>query len=64
MQNFLKVRAKNLVKITRIGKVMGRKRPPTVRELSSKFRHKNTVFEARCLNYTNNYSHNNKHERH
>ena len=36
-QTFLKVRAKNLVKVTRIGKVMGKKRPPTLRELSFKF---------------------------
>ena len=39
VQTFLKVRAENLVKVTRIGKVMGRKRPPTLRELSFKFRH-------------------------
>ena len=38
-QTFLKVRAKNLVKVTRIGKVMGKKRPSTLRELSFKFRH-------------------------
>ena len=38
-QTFLKVRAKFLVKITRNAEVMGRKRPPTLRELSFKFRH-------------------------
>ena len=42
---------------------MGRKRAPTLKELSFKFRHYNSVFEGRCLNYANNYSHNNKHER-
>ena len=36
-QKFLKVRSENLVKVTRIGKVMGRKRRPTLRELSFKF---------------------------
>ena len=30
----MKAHAKNLVKVTRIGEVMGRKRPPTQRELS------------------------------
>ena len=38
-QIFLIVRAKNLVKVTRIGKVMGRERPPILMELSFKFRH-------------------------
>ena len=38
-QTFLKVRAKNLVEVTRIGKVMGWKRPPTLRELSFRFHH-------------------------
>ena len=33
-QTFLKVRnSKNLVKVTRIGEVMGRKRPPALKEL-------------------------------
>ena len=35
-QIFLIVRAKNLVKVTRIGKVMGRERPPILKELSFK----------------------------
>ena len=30
--------AKNLVKVTRTGEVKGRKRPPTLRKLSFKFR--------------------------
>ena len=34
-QTFLNVLAKNLVKVARIGKVMGKKKPPTLRELSS-----------------------------
>ena len=38
-QNFLKVYAKNLVKVTRIGEVMGSKRPPTLRKLSFMFGH-------------------------
>ena len=38
-QTFLKVNAKNLTKVTRIGEVMGRKRPPTLRKVSFKFRH-------------------------
>ena len=36
-QKFLKVRSENLVKVTRIGKVIGRKRRPTLRELFLKF---------------------------
>ena len=40
---------------------MGKKRSPILRELSFKFRHENSVFEARGLNYANNYWHNNKH---
>ena len=43
---------------------MGKKRSPTLRELSLKFRHENSVFEARGLNYANNYWHNNKHGQH
>ena len=38
-QTFLKVRTKNLVKVTRIVKVMDKKRSPTLRELSFKLRH-------------------------
>ena len=38
-QTFLKMPVENLVKVTRIGKVMGRKQPPTLRELSFEFRH-------------------------
>ena len=38
-ETILKVRAKNLVKVTRIGKVMGKNIPSTLRELSFKFRH-------------------------
>ena len=60
-QTFLNVRAKNLVKVTRIRGVMGRKRPPTLRELSYTFHHLNTFNEACCLNYANNYTYNNKH---
>ena len=41
----------DLVKVTRIGEVMGRKRPPTLREPSFKFRHWNGVIEVRCLHY-------------
>ena len=38
-QTFLKVHAKNLVKVTGTGEVKRRKRPPTLRNLSFKFRH-------------------------
>ena len=38
-QIVLKVRTKYLVKVSRIGGVMGRKRPPNLRESSFKFRH-------------------------
>ena len=38
-RNFLKVHAKNFVKVTRIGEVMGSKKPPTLRKLSFKFGH-------------------------
>ena len=38
-QTYLKVHSEHLVKVTRIGKVMGRKRRPTLRELSFKFYH-------------------------
>ena len=38
-QTFLKMPVENLGKVTRIGKVMSRKQPPTLRELSFKFRH-------------------------
>ena len=62
-ETILKVRAKNLVKVTRIGKVMGRKRPPTLRRLSFKFRYQSSVIEARCLKYANN-QYNNKHGQH
>ena len=34
--SFLKVHAKNLMRVTRIGEVMGRKRSPTLRKLSFK----------------------------
>ena len=34
-QSFLKMCAKNLVKVTKVGNVLGRKRPPTLRNLSS-----------------------------
>ena len=47
----LKVRVKNLVKVAKIREVMGRKRPPTLREPSFKFRNLNSVTKARCLNY-------------
>ena len=63
-QTFLKAHAKNLAKVTIIGEVMGRKRRTILRELSFKFCHQNSVIEARCLNYANNYSHNSKHRRH
>ena len=52
-QTFLKVHAKNLVKVTGTGEVKGRKRPPTLRKLFFKFRHYDVV-EARCFNYANN----------
>ena len=42
-KTFLKVHAKNFVKVTRTGEVKGRERPPTLtptlRKLSFKFRH-------------------------
>ena len=38
-QVFLKARVKNLAKGTRIGDVMGKKRPHTLRELFFSFRH-------------------------
>ena len=38
-QTFLKVFAKNLVKVTRIGEVMGIKKPHTLWELYFKFRY-------------------------
>ena len=34
-----KLHAKNFVKVTRIGEIMGRKIPPTLRKLSFKFRY-------------------------
>ena len=52
-QTFLKVHAKNLVKVTGTGEVKGRKRPPTLRKLSLKFRHQNSVAKERCFNYAN-----------
>ena len=36
-QTFLKVRVKNVVKVTTIQEVMGRKRPPVLREPPFKF---------------------------
>ena len=62
-QTFLKVNAKDLVKVTRIKEVMGRKKPPNLRKLSFKFRHENSVIGACCLNYANN-QYNNKDGRH
>ena len=38
-QTFLKVHAKNLVRVIRIGEVMDKKRIPTLRKLSFKFPH-------------------------
>ena len=38
-ETFLKVHAKNLVKVTRTEEVMGRKRTPILRKFSLKFRH-------------------------
>ena len=38
-QTFLKVHAKNLVKVAGTGEVKGRKGPSTLRKLSFKFRH-------------------------
>ena len=40
-QTFLKVRATNLVKVTRIGKFMDKKRSPTLRELPNNYSHSN-----------------------
>ena len=37
-ETFLKVRGKNLVKVTKIREVMGGKRPPTLKESSFEFR--------------------------
>ena len=37
--------AKNLVKVTGTGKVKGRKRTPTLRKLSFKFRHKRVLLK-------------------
>ena len=48
-QTFIKVRVKKLVKVTRTEKILGKKRPPTLRDVSSKFRHWNSFVEARCL---------------
>ena len=48
-RTFLKMYDKDLVKVTRIGEVINRKRPPTLRKLFFKFH-----IEARCLNYANN----------
>ena len=62
-QTFLKVHAETFVIVTWIGEVMGRKRLPTLRKLSFKFRHWNSVIEGRYLNYTNNW-YNNKHTPH
>ena len=42
---FFKVHAKNLVKVTRIGEVMDRKIPSTLRKLSFKFRHKMVLWK-------------------
>ena len=47
--------AKNLVKVTRTGEVKGRKRPPTLRKLSFKFRYsivllKHVVLIMRIIN--------------
>ena len=53
-QTLLKVHAKNLVKVTGTGEFKGRKRPPTLRKLFFKFRHYDSVVEARCFNYANN----------
>ena len=53
-QTFLKVPAKNLVKVTGTGEIKGGKGPPTLRKLSFKFRHQSSVVEARCFNYANN----------
>ena len=49
-QTFLKVHAKDLVKVSRNAKVMGRNRPPALRQLSFKFRFSNSFIEAHCLN--------------
>ena len=38
-QTFLKMCAKTLVKVTRVGEVMSRNIPPTLRNLSFQFRH-------------------------
>ena len=38
-RNFLKVYAKNFVKVARIGEVMGSKRLPTLKKLCFKFGH-------------------------
>ena len=53
-QTFLMVHAKNLVKVNEAGEVKGRKRSPTLRKLSFKFRYQNSVIEARFFNYVNN----------
>ena len=52
---------KSLLKVTRTGEVVGRKRLSTLRKLSFKFRHSNSVIEARCFSYVKNY-YNNKHD--
>ena len=59
-RTFLKVYAKCLVKVTTIGEVMRRKRPPTLRKISFEFLYENNVIEACCLNYGNNW-YSNKH---
>ena len=53
-QTFLEVHAKNLVKVTGTGEVKDRKGPSTLRKLSFRFRHQNSVVEVRCFNYANN----------
>ena len=52
---------KSLGKVTRTEEVVGRKRLSTLRKLSFKFRHSNSVIEARCFAHVKNYS-NNKHD--
>ena len=53
-QTFLNMHAKKLVKVTGTGEIKCRKRPPTLRKLSFKFHHQNSVVEARFFNYANN----------
>ena len=52
-RTFFKVHAKNLVKVTKVGEVMSRKKLHTFRIIAFKFYHQNSVIEVCCLSYAN-----------